>query len=124
MDKNQITDLLNLKKEQVYTIEQYFVNANTTEGVESFLSTISVASNYFSRIIDDLREDIVPQTFFQKIINNIQSINLDSIYSICKPNEGIYDVSILPQVKSLVQRTNISNVNNLYSTYIFFGIAN
>lgn len=119
MDKEQTLNLLNQKKEQVNAIQKYFENIEVTEDLESFVSTINLTENYLRRIIEDLNNDIVPKSFFQKIAHNIQSISLNSIYSICQPKDGVYDESSILRLKSIIPNSQL-NTNDLYTTYIFF----
>lgn len=123
MNKEQLLDFLNQKIEQVNTIIEYSKNVIIPEDLKSFFLTINLTNEYLLKIITDLKEDIVPQSFYQKIIHNIQSINLQPIYSICKPTEGIYDENTISQLKFTISQTQL-NTNNLYTTYIFFSELN
>src|SRR6476620_1504573 len=102
MDKKQLLALLNQKKEQVNTIQEYFKNIETTEDLESFSSTINLTEVYLSRIIDDLNNNEVPSSFFQKIAHNVESVKLDSIVLICKPKDGVYSESSVLDLKSII----------------------
>ena len=123
MEKEQLLDILNQKNEEVETIQEYFKNVEITEDLESFLSTINLTKIYLSRINDDLKLEIVPKSFFQKIAHNFQSININSIYLICKPNEGVYDESSILRLKSIIPHSQL-NTNDLFTTYIFFSDLN
>ena len=123
MEKQQLLDLLQKKNEQVNTIKEYLKNIKITEDLELFQLTINLTKTYFSRIVEDLNCDIVPMSFFQKISNNIQSINLDSLYLICKPKDETNDENSVFELKSIISNSQL-NTNNLYTTYIFFSDLN
>lgn len=123
MEEKQLLDLLNQKNEEVDTIQEYFKNVKITEDLESFLATIKLTNIYLSRIIEDLKDNVVPQSFFQKIAHNIQSIKLYPVYLICRPKEGIYDENAINQLRIAIPLIQL-NTNNLYTTYIFFSDLN
>lgn len=123
MDKENLINLLNQKILQADIIIEYSKNVKIPEHLESFFSNINLTKEYLSRIILDLNNDIVPQSFYQKILHNVQSINLDPFYLLCEPKDGLYDEGAIPHIQMTITHVNI-NTNDLYTTYIFFSELN
>ena len=123
MNKEHLLELINNKEIEVNIIEECLQAVNLSNEYKEFYDTIKSAQNYLLRVTKDLENYIVPPLFFQKILHNIQSINVQSIYSNCLQEDGNYNEYKISQLKLIIPNTKL-NINNLYSTYIFFSDLN
>lgn len=124
MDTEDLIKYINQKLIEVDTIIECLDVNNLAHTNPIFSSSLKEAKFYLNRVKEDVEEKNVPYSFFQKISHNIQSINLQSIYINClKENEGNYNDFKISQLTHLISRHSI-NVNNLYTSYIFFSDLN
>lgn len=114
MTKGELLSVIGQKKEQVNIVFECIESLNLKNDILPFYEDIIFTNKYIDGIIKNITDDIVPETFYNKVYHNIEAINISNAYNICNsPNKN---VSYLIQNISQTQL----NTKNLSVTYNFF----
>lgn len=117
MNKEIISTLISEKNSQIKTIREKIVVLNFQEDIiTQYLEELTFTEKYLGEIQIELDESIIPESFYNKIYNNINSLNLLRIFQFLTNSH--YDINV-ETLKVTIQHAPL-NANGAFVTYRFY----
>ena len=122
MTQSELIQLLERCKETLYG---FLTTCTTDEEIRSIVNIEKVKANidiiniWFDEVMEDIKFDLIPETFFEKLKHDIQHNIPTQYYTSFKPNES----KLLSSKHISEQLSGISNLIEIYSFYKALGFA-
>ncbi|MEO8240080.1 MAG: AAA family ATPase [Flavobacterium sp.] len=117
MDKEKILNLINEKQNQIKIIKEKFDTLNFQDDkIIEYYEELTFSEKYLFDISNELTENIIPESFYNKIYNNISAVNTINIFNFLSTTKYEINVELL---KTTCQNNNLNSVG-AFVTYKFY----
>lgn len=96
MGIKNILDLIKEKQDHIKKIKEKFEKFNFDDvKISDYCNELNFADNYLTEITTELTEEIIPQSFYTKVFNNISAVSTNNIYNFVHNQHSVVSIENL-----------------------------